>query len=210
MRIKAYLAFILLFFSGLVLAANNSQASIGPEQLIQQTADQMIAGLQANQPKLKSNPQIIYNLVKKIVLPQVAADGMARAVLGKNTWKTATPQQKKEFVSQFTNLVIGTYASAFQSYTNETVKVYPIRGGVAAGQYVTQVKSIIKRSDGPNIPVSYNLVKLNNQWRIYDFSVEGVSLIQSFRSQFANELSNGNLDSVISKLAAHNKQLANA
>lgn len=212
LRIKPYIALLFMLFSSFVLAAtnNNAQSSVGPEQLIQKTADQMIAGLKANQPQLKSNPDIIYKLVKQVVLPNVAVQGMSRAVLGRNTWSTATPAQKQQFVNSFTNLVIGTYASAFAAYTNETVKVFPIRGGVAADAIVAQVKTVIQRSDGPDIPVNYNLVKLNGQWKIYDFSVEGVSLVQSFRTQFASELSNGNLQTLLARLDAHNKRLQNA
>src|SRR5262249_28735021 len=130
-------------------------------------------------------------------------DTMARLVLGRNAWMQATPEQRKRFTKDFTRLVIRTYASAMASYTNQTIKFMPIRGGYE-GLNRIQVQSLIIREDGPSIPVNYRLELVNNEWFVYDFSVEGVSIIESFRSQFADALASEDLDNVILKLERHN------
>ncbi len=180
-----------------------------PVAVIQSTANSMVSALKANQSQLKSNPNVVYQLVKRIVLPRVDVNLMSQMVLGRNTWKSATPAQRKQFVNQFTNLVIGTYASAFASYTDETVRVFPMRS-YKPDQNRAEVNSVIVRSKGPNVPVNYRLLRRGSSWKIYDFSVEGVSLVRSFRSQFADELSKGNLNSLNQRLEAHNKKLKNA
>jgi len=69
-----------------------------------------------------------------------------------------------------------------------------------------QVKSLIMRKGANNIPLTYSLVLKDNRWEIYDLSVEGISLLQSFKAQFATELSQGSFEDLIDKLTQHNVQ----
>jgi phospholipid transport system substrate-binding protein len=86
------------------------------------------------------------------------------------------------------------------------VQFLPLRA--AANSRFLRVNSVIVRSEGQNIPLTYSLVDKNGQWRIYDISVEGVSLLQSFRSQFAQVLQNSSMDEVIKQM--QHKQLKRA
>ena len=115
-------------------------------------------------------------------------------------WNSATPSQRAAFQKQFTTLLIRTYASALTSFKDQTVKFYPVRGG---GQTVQVSSDIISPNNSP-IHVTYRLIHESGGWRLYDMSVEGVSLIESFRSQFADILSHGNIDQLISKMSGHN------
>jgi phospholipid transport system substrate-binding protein len=97
-----------------------------------------------------------------------------------------------------------TYAAAFAQYTSEKIKFINPRGGVTGS--TTQIDSQIMRPNGQQIVVSYRLAWQNNQWKIYDFSVDGISMIESFHSQFAAQMSQGNLDALIQQLVQHNAQ----
>jgi phospholipid transport system substrate-binding protein len=173
-------------------------AQASPVPMLQETANQILATLKENKAKLKQNPQIIYQAVEQHFLPNVDVPGMSRSVLGPKAWKEATPIQRDEFSKAFTQLVIRTYASPLAEYTNETVKFLPITGSLE-GPYL-RVHSIIIRPHGKNIPLSYSLVSLAGHWKIYDLGVEGVSLLQSFRSQFAEALQNSSMQELIHQM----------
>ena len=179
-------------------------AQSSPMPMLQSTSDEMIGALKANKATLKSNPQFVYGLVNRILLPHVDVTSMAHAVLGRQVWDNATQQQRDEFTRQFTTLLVHTYSAALAAYQDQEVKFLPIRGDVNGSR--VQVNSQILQQGGPTISVSYRLVLHGDEWQVYDFSVDGVSMIQSFRSQFASELNQGNLDSLISRLSAHNSQ----
>jgi len=190
-------------FSCVALAADERPA---PVVMLQNTSDQVLASLKQNKASLKTSRKLVYQIVDNILLPHVDLTGMARSVLGRDVWKSATDAQKQKFTAEFKDLLIRTYASAFSKYSNQTVEIFPIRGGLSADQTRVQVNSQIVQQDGPPIPVNYRLVKQGNDWKVYDFSVEGISMLESFHSQFANELNQGNLDQLINRLAQHNER----
>ncbi|MCD6045784.1 MAG: mlaC [Gammaproteobacteria bacterium] len=197
---RGFAAFLGLCFLGVVVALSD------PVTQLSQTADQMIAALKSNKATIKSNPAMVEDLARKILLPQVNADLMAKLALGRDGWNSATDQQRVDFTESFTTLMIRTYASAFSAYTDQTVKFYPLRpGDINDGR--VQIKSEILESGGPAIPVNYRLLQQGDTWKVYDITVDGVSLIQSFRSQFAGELSQGGMSQLLAVLNQHNAEL---
>jgi phospholipid transport system substrate-binding protein len=195
---------VIIFFIGL-LFYTAVWAISSPLDLLQNTSNQLISALRQNQATLKTKPQVVYRIVDQILLPHVDLVNMSSRALDRNAWLSATPEQRQAFTQQFTILLIRTYASALAQYTNEKVSFLPLRGDFNNLARV-QVDSSIIRESGPTISVSYRLMRINNQWKLYDFSVDGVSLIQSFRSQFADELQQRGLDGLIQELSQHNMQ----
>lgn len=175
-----------------------------PVDLLQKTSDDLILALQRNQATLRTKPQIVYSIVNQILLPHVDVMSMSSNALG-HAWSSATPDQKQDFAQQFVTLLIRTYSSALAQYTNETVRFYPLRVDYN-NQSRVQVQSIIDRESGPSINLSYRMTRVGGQWMLYDFSVDGVSIIESFRSQFVQELQQSGIDGLINKLKQHNTQ----
>ncbi len=195
-RIKRGLFFILsMGFAGLLWAGTS------PVPMLQNTADKIIKTLSENKGQLESNKNIIYSSVRKNLLPIVDVQGMARSVLGRQAWRKASASERKAFTQEFTNLVIRTYASPLAKFSDEKVKFLPVRGDL--NKRFVRVNSLIVRSSGPNIPLNYSLVSKKGQWKVYDMSVEGVSLLQSFRSQFAQSLQNSNMQTLIKEMKQH-------
>lgn len=188
---------IALFLSGFLFCAFAFATS--PVDMLEGVANQVIGELKKNKAQLKSDSTIAYNIVKKYLIPKVDVYGMSRSVLGRNAWSKASLSQKKAFAKGFVRLVIRTYASALNDYSGETVQFYPLRGGYSDKRYL-RVNSVIKRSSGKPIPLTYSLVNKKGQWRVYDMTVEGVSLLQSFKSQFHAELNRGDINDLIQKL----------
>ncbi|MCX7117148.1 MAG: ABC transporter substrate-binding protein [Legionellales bacterium] len=178
-------------------------AQSDPIPMLQNTASQIISTLKQNKANLKHNHQIIYGAVEQYLLPNVDVTGMARSVLGRNAWVKASASEKQEFTNVFTKLIIRTYANPLAEYTDEIVKFLPMRGP-SDGRFA-RVNSVIVRSNGQNIPLSYSLVAKNNGWKVYDLSVEGVSLLQSFRSQFGQILQNSSMKELISEMRKNSK-----
>lgn len=193
MKYRFLLIYMLLFFPWL------SWASSSPLPMMQATANKIINELEANEASLKSNPKIVYRIVKQYLLPKVDVYGMARSVLGRRIWAKASDNQKKIFTREFVRLVIRTYSGALQDYHDEKIEFKPMRSPTAGKRFV-HIQSVIIRGNGQKIPLDYSLVNSRHGWRIYDMSIEGVSLLHSFRNQFAQELQRGDLDELIRKL----------
>lgn len=193
----------------LLMAAALSQVSWAqpsPVPMLENTATQILATLKQNKSSLKKNHQIIYHAVERYLLPNVDVNGMSRSVLGRQAWNKASAAERQEFTRVFTELVIRTYANPLAEYTDETVKFLPLRDSTD-GRFA-RVNSLIIRSSGQRIPLTYSMVAKNNGWKIYDLSVEGVSLLQSFRSQFGQILQNSSMKDLIAQMRKNSKSKA--
>ncbi|WP_339050428.1 ABC transporter substrate-binding protein [Rickettsiella endosymbiont of Xylota segnis] len=175
-----------------------------PIEVLQNTSNQLISELQRNQATLKTKPQIVYGIVDQILLPHVDVESMSSKALGR-AWSNATRVQQQAFEDQFVTLLVRTYSSALAQYTNERVIFLPLREDFNNQSYV-EVKSRVIRESGPQINLNYRMLRVQGQWKLYDFSVDGVSIIESFRSQFVEELRQSGIDGLIGKLAQHNNQ----
>jgi phospholipid transport system substrate-binding protein len=195
---RSFFFILLIGFANLCFAAASS-----PIDTLQTTSDQMISELNANKTTMKSNPKKVFDIVHRILLPHVDMNTMSKSVIGRNDWNSATVSEQQQFKDQFTDLLIRTYATALASYTNQKVEFFPSRESYA-GQTQIQVQSQIVQPGGPPIPVTYQLLLEGSQWKVIDFSVDNVSIVQNYRAQFANDLSQGGLKYLVNKLSQHN------
>ena len=179
-------------------------AESSPIPMLEKVSSEILDTLKENKPNLKKNHKIIYAAVERYLLPAVDVNGMSRSVLGREAWNKASAADKQEFTRVFTELIIRTYASPLAQYTDETVKFLPQRGPVD-GRF-TRVNSVIIRTSGQNIPLSYSLVAKGNSWKIYDLSVEGVSLLQSFHSQFGQILQTSSMKDLIAQMRKNSEK----
>lgn len=180
-----YLAILLSFVVSLAVAATPN-----PMEMLQNVSNQMVAALHQNKSRIKSNPKYVHGLVNRIVVPHADVAGMSRAVLGRNAWNSASVSARSAFQKAFKTVVINTYESALNAYTNETIKFDPMRGSYQDKKTV-QVQSYVVRSDGPPVSLNYHVVLKGGRWLLYDLNVEGISMLQSFRAQFSSQISSG-------------------
>ena len=115
----------------------------------------------------------------------------------------ATASQRAEFQRSFTTILIRTYASALTSYNDQSIHFYPPRG---RSKSTLEVNSQITGSSTQPIHVSYRLIQANGTWKLFDLSVEGVSMLESFRAQFADILSQGTMNQLLQRMAGHNRR----
>lgn len=181
-----------------------SQAGvISPVDQLNGIATRMVNSLKQNQSKL-GNLNVIRGIVNRVLLPNIDLTRMSVAVVG-NYWRRASAGQRSRFKKEFARMVTTTYASALASYNDDQVKFYPLRSDYTK-QNTLRIRSVIIRRNGQRIPISYDVVRSGNRWKVYDFSIENVSMVQSYRSQFQGVLASQGFAGLLNSLGRHNKR----
>lgn len=176
------------------------QAQTGPRELVEATTERVLARLEAQRAELEAEPGRLYGIVNDIVLPHFDFVRMSRWVLGRRYWTEASDEQKRRFVLAFRDLLVRTYATALFDYTGQKVNVLPLRGD-PADQRDVRVQTEVQQPGGPPIAIHYNMYRdMQGAWKVYDVSVEGVSLLSSYRSSFSSEIRRSDLESLIQQL----------
>lgn len=186
----------------LMFSAGFAHAEISADELVKQTADDVLASIKNDKDIQAGNQQKIFALAEEKILPNFDFDRVCRMVLGKN-WKAATPDQQAVFQKEFRSLLLRTYATALGKYKNQVIEYKPMRAEPDAKN--VSVKTQILQPGGQPIAVDYSLVKVDGGWKVYDIVIESVSLVTNYRSQFSNEIRTNGLDSLNKKLAEKNK-----
>lgn len=195
---------VLAFFSGLgqpVLA----QSIVAPDALARGVTDEVIAILRADGDAYTGNPAKVMELIESKVLPHFNFMRMTRLAVGKN-WRQASVQQRDALTGHFRTLLVRTYATAFTAYRDQTISYRPLRMRPEDEDVV--VRSQIVQQSGPPVAVDYSMEKTVNGWKVYDVAIEGVSLVQNYRSTFNSEVQRGGIDGLINALDSKNRQLA--
>lgn len=185
----------------LLIFSVTSVAADGPDDLVKRTAEDVLAVVKSDKDIQAGNQEKIFALAEEKILPNFNFEKVSRLVLGKN-WTKATPEQKSAFQEEFKTLLLRTYATALSKYKNQTIEYKPLR--MEAGATTATVKTLILQPGGQPIAVDYSLEK-KADWKVFDIVIEGVSLVTNYRSQFAQEIRQNGLDSLIKKLADKNK-----
>src|SRR6202041_2408482 len=177
-------------------------SSLGPQELVENSAKRMLVELDANRPMYAKDPAKLDALVANVLLPYFDTDYAARLVLGQ-TWRTATPEQRKRFVDAFYHSLLRNYGAALVDFTGDRFIVLPYKGD--ANDTTATVRTEVKRSTGDKVPVNFSLRKTPEGWKAWDVVIEGISYVKSFRTDFASEIQQKGLDDVISRLEKEGK-----
>ena len=175
------------------------EALAPPQQVIESTSNQLQSTLQ--KPEYKTDFKKATQFVDRVISSHVDFDRVSALVLGKN-WKGATQAQKEQFKKEFRMLLVRTYTTAFTEYSDWKIEYLPLEPGDDDKKIM--VKTLILQSGGHPVAVNYRMVKDGDDWRVYDILIEGVSLLQNYRSSFNDDIEQGSLDALIKKLADRN------
>lgn len=195
---------ILCLSAGLAAGALVARAATAPDELVRQTADEVISQLTENRETLEKDPEKLYQMVNDIVLPHFDFERMSRFVLGKH-WRDATPEQQEKFVAQFKTLLVRTYATALFEYTGQEIVYKPFRH--EEGDKKAVVKTEIQPADGPAIPIEYALAQRGEEWKVFDVRIDGLSLVTNYRSQYGRIVQSQGVDELIASLTEKNERL---
>ena len=203
-RIAGVFAGLLLGIQALYASQAAADDIIPPHEMLKQTSDEVIAVLKDRKDELKDDPQLVYDLVHEYILPHLDEVTIAKLALGKN-WRKASREQKIEFINEFRDLLIRTYGKSLSEFSDQTINYFPVRR--ADGEDKVVVKSEVLQSGGPSIPVSYRMRIKDNEWKVYDLSIDGVSLVTSYRGTFAQEIRKGGMEGLLKLLKDKNSKI---
>ena len=187
----------------LLLVVLPVQAVSGPEKLIRDTSDKVIAEIKANANTYQSDPDGIYKLVDEVVLPHFDFSAMTDLALGRYKDKVSD-EQKPTIVKEFRQLLVRTYSSALLEYTDQELIYLPMEGSEADGKVV--VRTEIEQAGGFPIPINYSLRLGDDGWKVFDISVDEVSLVTNYRSSFARAIKKEGVDGLIKTLQDRNQE----
>jgi len=166
----------------------------------------MLVELDANRPAYAKDPAKLDALVANVLLPNFDSEYAARLVLGQ-TWRTATPEQRKRFVDGFYHSLLRNYGNALLNFTADRFVILPYRGDPSDTS--ATVRTEVKKSSGERVPVNFSLRKTDTGWKAWDVVIEGISYVKSFRTDFAAEIQQKGLDEVIARLEKEGNVRAN-
>jgi phospholipid transport system substrate-binding protein len=172
-------------------------STLTPQQLVENSAKRMLQELDANRAMYKADSAKLDALVGNVLLPNFDTEYSARLVLGQ-TWRTATPEQRKRFVDAFYHSLLRNYGAALIDFTGDRFVVLPYKGD--PGDTTATVRTEVKKSTGDKVPVNFSLRKTPEGWKAWDVVIEGISYVKSFRTDFAAEIQQKGLDDVITRL----------
>lgn len=180
-----------------------SYAADTPEQTIEKASTQLINALKKEESTLKKDPKKLYSFIEKTAVPYFDFNTMSQWVMGRS-WRDATPEQRTKFMEEFKKLLINAYGNALLEYTDDKVNVFPLPPNAKNKNEVT-VKSEITSSSHKPVAVNYSMIKSGGKWLVYDVSIEGVSIVTSYRGEIRELVNAKGIDGMISALAQKNK-----
>jgi phospholipid transport system substrate-binding protein len=199
--LRTLLTGFFLFIS--ITATSATEKLQAPQLVIDNTSQILLKKLK--EPGFASNKTEIRSFVDGAIFPHVDTVRMSALVLGKH-WRKASKQQKKQFIAAFKELLINTYSTTFTEQFNDwTINYLPLK--LEPSDKTTTVKTIVSQSGKANAKIDYAMVLRNDQWKIYDLKVEGISLVISNRETFNQMIRDtGSLDTVITEMKAKNQK----
>jgi phospholipid transport system substrate-binding protein len=182
-------------------SAAMAQSAEAPDVLIKRLSTEVLDTIKSDKNIQSGDTSKVIALVDSKIMPNVNFARMTSAAVGRN-WKQATPEQQKRLQEEFKILLVRTYSGALAEVRDQTISMKPLRAAAEDSEVV--VKTEIKGRGDP-IQLDYRMEKSATGWKIYDLNVLGVWLVETYRSQFAQEISANGIDGLITKLADRNK-----
>lgn len=195
----SFMVLAMLGAAPLVRAADEA-----PDVMIKRLSDDVLATIRADKAIQGGDIDRILAVVDSKIMPNVNFRRMTAAAVGP-AWRQATPEQQKRLQDEFKILLIRTYSGALAQVNDQTISVKPLRADPADTEVVVRTEV---RGRGDPIQLEYRLEKTPGQgagWKIYNLNVLGVWLVETYRSQFAQEINAKGVDGLIAALAERNK-----
>jgi len=182
-----------------------SRGDMSPDALVQSVSAEVLDNIKADPALRTGDFNKLQRLIDDKVAPYVDLERMTRLSVGPG-WRGATPEQRQALMREFRTYVVRTYSGALSRVTDHQVKMRPFKAQPTDTEVV--VRSLVAPSNGDPIQLDYRLEKTDSGWKIFDVTILGVSMVETFRNSFASEVNQNGVDGLIKALADRNKQLA--
>ena len=182
-------------------------ADEAPEVLIKRLSSDVLEQIKADKSVQAGDISKVLVLVESQIMPNVNFTRMTASAVGRS-WREATPEQKKRLQEEFKILLVRTYGGALSQVREQTVALKPMRSSPTDTEVLVRTE-IVGRGDP--VQLDYRLEKTAGAaggWKIYDLNVLGVWLVETYRTQFSQEINANGIDGLIASLAQRNKSNA--
>jgi phospholipid transport system substrate-binding protein len=179
---------------------------IAPDELIKNTVKEVTAIIKQDKDIQAGDQKKIIALVDAKVLPHFDFQRMTQLAVGRY-WRTASPEQQQALVTEFRDLLVRTYTKVFTVYRDQAIVVKPLR--MAPEDTEVTVSTVISKPGSQPTSVDYEMKKSPDGWKVFDISVEGVSMVMSYRGTFASQIQQEGIDGLIRTLSDKNATAAN-
>lgn len=178
---------------GLLLALPLSALAMpAAQQVVQQTTDTLLADLKANKVQYKADPAAFYASLERILGPVVDVQGIARGVMTVRYSRRASAEQLQRFEEEFKRSLMQFYGNALLEYDNQDIRVLPVANAQDAQRSTVNME--IRDARGTVYPLSYTMVRLDEQWKLRNMVINGINVGKLFRDQFAQSMQSNRND----------------
>ncbi len=193
-------AFILAF---LVAAAQAQE--LAPDVLVKNVTTEVVELIAKDKEIRSGNRAKLIEVIEAKVLPHFNFSAMTALALGQS-WRKATPEQRKRLTDEFRTLLVRTYASALAAYSDQRFDYRPLRAKPTDTDVTVHVR--VMQSGAQPVPIDYSMEKTAKGWKVYDVMVGGVSLVANYRTEFNNTVREAGIEGLIKNMQAKNHSLA--
>jgi phospholipid transport system substrate-binding protein len=206
MKVFKKLFAVVGFALGVAISAPAALAQEAPDALIKRISQEVLESAKTDKDIQAGNQKRVLDLVETTVLPHVDFQRMTALAAGR-FWRQASPEQQKQLVNEFRALLVYTYSGAISQVKDQKLEFKPMRADPTDTE--VEVRSqVLQPRGGDPIQLNYRLEKLPTGWKIYDVNVLGAWLVETYKGNFAAEISKGGIDGLIKTLSDKNKRLA--
>jgi phospholipid transport system substrate-binding protein len=194
----------LAVFTGALVTSTAAlaQAQEAPEALIKRVSGEALERIQKDPELAAGDIKKINTMIDQVIMPHVNFQRMTALAVGRS-WRSATPEQQKQLQAEFRSLLVRSYANAFASAKDRTIRMKPGRMEAADTEVTVNTELVPKRGDP--VTVGYRLEKAADGWKAYDVNILGVWLVDNYRNQFTQEINAKGVDGLIKSLIEKNK-----
>lgn len=173
-----------------------------PDQIIQETSNKIIKILNEDSERLENNPEEAQRLVNEILLPVIDLNAFCKLILSDH-WRAASPQQRQRFSREFKGMLMRTYTKYLVDYAGIEMRLVAKKDAKQHAKRQVVFTKVIQ-SGKPPLPVDYSFWFNDGRWKAYNVTVDGLSLVHLFRTDFNREIGEKGLDALIERLAKTN------
>ena len=192
-------ALMIAVLAGVVAGSMAAAASPGASarHMVEEVTSRLLEELTSERESLQDDPQRLYEFVDRLILPHFDFGRMSRRVLGKR-WKKSSPEQRTRFVSAFRSLLVRTYATVLNEYRGQTVTYLDPVARKKDNEIV--IPMVVELAGNRSVRVAYAMHQDGADWKVFDVSVDGVSLVTNYRSSFRSEIARHGIDGLTTRI----------
>ncbi|HVL34993.1 MAG TPA: ABC transporter substrate-binding protein [Burkholderiales bacterium] len=198
---RAWLAAALLAVAATGAVADEPRRE-APDALVRSVTDEVVALISKDKEIRGGNRARLLEVIEAKVLPHFNFAAMTALAMGQS-WRQASPEQRKHLVAEFSTLLVRTYASALAAYSDQRFEYRPLRARPTDTDVTVSVR--VLQSGAQPLAIDYSMEKTGSGWKVYDVMVGGVSLVANYRTEFNNTVRASGIDGLLKDLQAKNR-----